>query len=144
MNCDNVLRPGKAKGRLIGGNLTTLQQLIGTPYEPCWDGAILFWEDVCEQPHVLDARLTHFRNAGVFDRLASMIVGNLEACDEHDYENMPPIEDIVLHLTKGHRFPILHHIDLGHTESKLTIPIGVEAEVNGDAGSLIIGESGVC
>ena len=139
----NILRLGTASGRLVGGNLSTLQQLIGTPYEPDWEGAILFWEDVCEQPHTLDAKLTHLRNAGVFDRLAGMIVGVLEECVESDYENVLPIREIVLELTEGARFPILHEVPLGHTKDKITLPIGANASIGASGTVLSIEESGV-
>jgi muramoyltetrapeptide carboxypeptidase len=136
------LHNGKATGRLIGGNLTTLQQLIGTPYEPDWENHILFWEDVCEQPHVLDAKLTHFRNAGVFQKIAGMIVGVLEECVENDYLDMPPIEQIVLELTEK-RFPIIAGIPLGHTDNKLTLPIGINVLIDGAEGTLTMEEKGV-
>jgi len=139
----NVLRPGNTQGRLVGGNLTTLQQLIGTPYEPCWDGAILFWEDVCEQPHALDAKLTHFRNAGVFHRIAGMIVGILESCDEHDYEQMPQLVDIILDLTGAESFPVIIDVPFGHTDDKITMPIGAMAAINTRAAVLTLLESGV-
>ncbi len=139
----NVLRPGKARGRLIGGNLTTLQQLLGTPYEPDWDAAVLFWEDVCEQPHALDAKLTHFRNAGVFDRIAGMVVGQLEECEERDYEDMPPLGEIILQLTKRANFPILAEVPLGHTSEKITLPVGALAEIDTGGACLSIVESGV-
>ena len=139
----SVLRPGRTTGRLIGGNLTTLQQLLGTPYEPTWDGHILFWEDVCEQPHSLDAKLTHFRNAGVFERISGMIVGQLESCDEQDYDGMPPLRHIVLELTRDAGFPIIDDVPLGHTMDKITLPIGALAEIDTDGAYLSIIESGV-
>ena len=143
LGAGNILRPGKAQGRLLGGNLTTLQQLLGTPYEPDWDGAIMFWEDVCEQPHALDAKLTHFRNAGVFGRIAGMIVGILESCEEQDYANMPPLTDIVLELTNDTSFPILVEVPFGHTDDKITMPIGGRAEIDTTGAVLSILESGV-
>ena len=139
----NVLRPGKAQGRLIGGNLTTLQQLLGTPYEPHWDGAILFCEEVCELHKILDAKLTHLRNAGVFQRIAGMIVGVLESCDEHDYTNMPTLPDIILELTTGRTFPIIIDVPLGHTDDKITLPIGAMVAIDTNSSVLSLLESGV-
>jgi len=136
------LHGGKATGQLIGGNLTTLQQLIGTPYEPNWEGRILFWEDVCEQPHALDAKLAHFRNAGIFDKIAGMIVGVLEACVENDYPEMPPIEEIILELTEK-RFPIITGVPLGHTDDKITMPIGINVSIDGKKGTFTMEEKGV-
>lgn len=140
---ENVLKPGKASGRLVGGNLTSIQYLLGTPYEPDWRGALLFWEDVFEEPHVLDAKLVHLRSAGVFDQINGMVIGQLVGCEEEEFANTPSIEETVLDLCKDYNFPILYDVLLGHTKDKLTIPIGVEAEIDTQGMVLSIVESGV-
>lgn len=139
----NILRKGKAQGRLIGGNLTSLQYLLGTPYEPNWQDCIFFWEDIFEEIHNLDAKLTHFKQAGVFDKIKGMVVGTLVECHEEEYPNCPPIEEIVLHLCHEYDFPILWDVNLGHTQNKLTLPLGVMAEINTTSPILQIIESGV-
>ena len=64
-----------AEGHLIGGNLTLLQCLIGTPYFPDLDGAILFLEEVGEELYRVDRMLAHLRLIGALDRLAGIVVG---------------------------------------------------------------------
>lgn len=138
-----VIRKGSARGRLIAGNLSTLVQLIGTPWEPKWDGVILCWEDVCEQPHSLDARLTHLRNAGILARLAGIIVGELVECNENDYPETPAVEDILLEHLAGTNYPVLWKLPFGHTPDKITIPLGVNAVVNTSGTLITLEESGV-
>jgi muramoyltetrapeptide carboxypeptidase len=75
-------RPGTAEGRLVAGCLPSLRSLLGTPYEPDWNGAVLVWEDAFKNVDVvLDQTLTHFRDRGVLDRIAGMVVGDLVGCD---------------------------------------------------------------
>lgn len=116
------VRPGAAKGTLVGGNLISVQCLIGTPYEPDWSGAIFFWEDVGKPTNRIDLMLTHFRDAGVFDKIAGMVVGELVNCD-------PPkggqaLDEMLAEVTHGYTFPILYNVKLGHTDDKITLPIG--------------------
>lgn len=139
----NILRPGHARGRLVGGNLSSLQVLLGTSYEPEWAGRILFWEDIFEEPHNLDTKLMHMRTVGVFDKIAGMIVGTLVECEEREFDGVPSVAEIVLHHAKGYEFPILHEVNIGHTRDKLTIPLGVMASIDSTDMPLAILEAGV-
>jgi muramoyltetrapeptide carboxypeptidase len=125
------LRPGHVLGRLVGGNLTSLQSLLGTPYEPDWTGAVLFWEDIAKPVDRLDMMLTHFRDAGVLDKISGMIVGQLVSCDPS--ENVT-YDAMLLDLLDGYTFPILTEVPLGHTPQKITVPIGgtVSIQPGGD------------
>lgn len=117
------LRGGELSGHVIAGSLTSLQGLLGTPYEPNWDNAVLFWEDVAKPVNRLDMVLTHFRDAGVFDRINGMVVGKLVSCEPSDgvtYEHM------LLDLLRDDEFPILAEVPFGHTADKLTLPIGAQ------------------
>jgi muramoyltetrapeptide carboxypeptidase len=138
-----TIREGRAEGEIIGANLTLLQSLIGTPYEPNWNDKILFWEDLFVEYHTIDLILTHLRLAGVFDKIKGMIIGKLVECEEKEYTMKETFEDMILRLTKGYNFPILYNVDLGHTDDKITIPIGVKTklEITSDAKKLIFTES---
>jgi len=132
---------GTARGRLIGGNLASLEGLLGTQWAPDWKGHILFWEDIAKPTNILDRCLTHFRDAGVFDGIAGMIVGELVACD-------PPAGgqtlEAVLHDVVGDLdFPILCNVDLGHTADKLTLPIGCEAILDSEKNTFSLIEPAV-
>jgi muramoyltetrapeptide carboxypeptidase len=121
------LRPGHAEGPLLGGNLISLQTLLGTPYEPNWEGAILFWEDIGKSTNRLDLMLTHFRDAGVFDRISGMVVGQLVGCDPPD--GGQTLEEMLEEVLGDYRFPVLQGVEFGHTDDKLTLPIGGHAEL---------------
>lgn len=122
------IREGTAVGHLVGGNLTSIQTLLGTSWEPNFKNAIFFWEDVGEPISRLDSILTHFRDAGVFDRISGMVVGTLVDCESS--ENEQTLTDMLLDVTNGYYFPILTGVDIGHTDNKITLPIGVRASLD--------------
>lgn len=130
-----TLRPGRAEGTLLGGNLNALLSLMGTPYEPKWDGKILFWEEVDETIEGLDNYLWRLRLAKVFKKIEGMVVGkitNLRSIDEEseklaNMDKPPTIEDVLLRATEGYNFPILYGADFGHDVPSLTIPVGAKA-----------------
>ena len=134
-------RPGRAIGRLIGGNLTSIQGLLGTPWVPDWRGAIFFWEDIAKPTNRLDMALTHFRDAGVFEQIAGMVVGTLVSCDPP--ERGQDLKQVLRDLTGEHDFPVLCGVSIGHTDDKATIPIGVEAEIDSQKGTIALLEGAV-
>lgn len=146
-----VLRPGKAEGTLIGGNLNVLLSLMGTPYEPKWDGKILFWEEVDETIEGIDNYMWRLRVSKVFKKIEGMIIGkitNFQTIDDDDndkwaaLEKPPVLEDIILQATEGFNFPILYGVDFGHDVPSLTLPIGARAKIDcsarGRVGSISI------
>ena len=124
-----VLKPGNAAGRLFGGHLSTIQTLLGTPFEPNWDGNILFWEEVGKPARSIDLSLTHFRLAGVFERIAGMIVGRPLGCDDPQTDAEMDLRRTILNLCEPYKFPILFNVDSGHADPKLTLPIGGMVEL---------------
>jgi muramoyltetrapeptide carboxypeptidase len=138
----HVVRPGRASGRLLGGCLSLLVGLAGTPYEPPLDGAILFWEDVNEQPFRIDRMLTHLRNAGWLKRLAGMVVGRLHGCHAGDPRLERTIGEILADRLEGTRFPVAFGLPAGHTPGKWTLPLGVKARLDTRAGRLRIDPAG--
>ena len=73
---------GSAEGLLLGGNLSVFTRLIGTPYMPDLDGAILLLEDVGERPYRLDRMWTHLQLAGIFRKVAGIVLGSFTGCEE--------------------------------------------------------------
>ncbi len=115
------LREGALSGKVIAGNLASLQGLVGTPYEPDWDNAVLCWEEIAKPVNRLDMMLTHLRDAGVFGCINGMMVGKLVSCEPSDgvtYDRM------LLDLLRDDEFPVLTEVPFGHTADKLTLPIG--------------------
>jgi len=136
------LRPGRAKGQLLGGCLQSLMHLRGTQYWPNWNGALLFWEpsDSDSSPGHIDSMLTDLDNSGVFAAISGMIVGRLCRYSE---EQRATLDEVILERTSHLDFPILVDVDFGHTDPKITLPIGVAARLDSAADSFEIVQSGV-
>lgn len=139
-----TVRPGRARGRLVGGNLTLLAQLMGTPFEVETRGRILFLEDVDEQPYNIDRMLTQLRLAGKFDGVAGVIWGECSDCVPRDYK--PSFEstfstgEVVDQILGKLDVPVLSGLTIGHTDDQLTLPLGVLASLDADSGELVIEE----
>ncbi len=140
-----AVRPGRARGPLTGGNLTLISTTLGTPYEIQTDGRILFLEDVGEEPYSIDRMLTHLRLAGKFRGIRGLIFGECAACRPREFQ--PGFEstfstgEVVENILGRLDVPVLTGLVIGHTDDQLTLPLGVEAELDADAGTLTILES---
>ncbi|MFE5859691.1 LD-carboxypeptidase [Streptomyces virginiae] len=123
-------RPGSAEGPLIAGCLSSLRCLIGTPWEPRWDGAILAVEDAFKPTDLLDQTFTHFRDAGVLDKIAGLIVGENAGCEPTaDITVGEMIEDLCL----DYGWPLAQGLPYGHTPRKFTLPIGATLRIDSSA-----------
>lgn len=134
-------RPGKGRGRLVGGNLASLEGLLGTKWAPSWRDHIFFWEDVAKTTNRLDMCLTHFRDAGVFDEIAGMVIGELVRCDPPD--GGQTVDQVLQEVIGDFDFPVLCNVDIGHTTDKITLPIGIEAELDSESKRFELMESAV-
>ena len=126
-----ILRWGIARGRLLGGNLTILSHLIGTPYEPSLADSILFIEDIGEQPYRIDRMLTQLKLAGRFEGICGLMLGDFTNCG-----NIELIWNRVLELI-DRSIPIWANFPVGHEKRNFILPVGVEAEMDSSSGSLI-------
>lgn len=138
-----VISPGEASGLLIGGNLTSMENLLGTPFEPDWTGAIFFWEDCFMEIHTVDMILTHFALSGVFNKISGMVVGRPLEIKENEFSGSPSLPKIIFDICGQYKIPILYNVDFGHNIEKATLPIGVKAEVDCNNKQIKILESGV-
>jgi muramoyltetrapeptide carboxypeptidase len=142
-----TVRPGRATGRLTGGNLTLISTTMGTPYEIDTRGKILFIEDVEEEPYRIDRMLTQLRLAGKFDQIAGLIFGECHDCKPNDYQPSMALPyslgEVVDNLLGGLKIPVLSGLTIGHTDDQLTLPVGVMATLDADKGTLDITEAGV-
>jgi muramoyltetrapeptide carboxypeptidase len=137
------LRPGRAQGRLLGGNLSALLSLAGTRYWPCFRGAILCLEEVNMGHGVLrwvDGSLAQCRQIGVFDEIAGLVVGKI---NELRPEEEAVFESLIQHYTRGCHFPIVMHVDFGHTDPRLVLPFGIQATLDADEERFSLDESPV-
>jgi muramoyltetrapeptide carboxypeptidase len=125
------VRPGRAVGRLIGGNLSLVQQTIGTPYEVDTRGAILFLEETRDPMSVLDERLVHLRAAGLLRGVRGIVFGQLSI----DRSEEDEFEDFLLDLVSDLDVPILTDFPAGHEVPNITVPLGTEVELVADEGT---------
>ncbi|HUP49279.1 MAG TPA: LD-carboxypeptidase [Thermoanaerobaculia bacterium] len=135
------LSPGKASGRLVGGNLTLIAALMGTPYEIDTTGAILFLEDVREEVYRIDRMLTQLALAGKLDRAAGVVFGRCTNCGSR--ESGFSLEDILRDRLGSLPIPVISGLSLGHIENKLTLPVGGMATLDAGAGTLSLDEAAV-
>lgn len=107
-------KPGTAAGNVVGGNLSILYSLLGTPYSPNYEHAILFIEDIGEQVYHLDRMLWAFRYAGVFDRISGLIVGGMTDMKDTATPTEWTVEELILEHTKYRSYPIAFDAPVGH------------------------------
>jgi muramoyltetrapeptide carboxypeptidase len=143
-----TLAPGAATGPLIGGTLSLLTATLGTPFEVGLDGAILFFEDVGEEPHRIDRMLTQLLLSGKLDRVAGIVIGECAGCESPPHTPAFPygnfhIEEIFEDLLVPLGVPILYGVCIGHGTYKATLPIGVQATLDAEHGVLRIDEAAV-
>jgi muramoyltetrapeptide carboxypeptidase len=120
-----AVRPGRATGRLVGGNFSLVQQTIGTSYQIDLNGAILFIEETRDPMSVVDERLVHLRAAGLLDKVAGIVFGQLSL----DRSEEDEFEDFLLDLISDLDVPVLMDFPAGHENPNLTIPFGTEVEL---------------
>ncbi len=141
------IRPGKARGALVGGNLTLISTTMGTPFEIDTRGRILLLEDVDEQPYSIDRMLTQLRLAGKFDGAAGIVFGECKDCRPRDYkpgfESTLSFGEVLDEILSKVQVPVLAGLTIGHTGDQLTLPLGVVATLDADKGELTIEEAGV-
>ena len=133
--------PGRCEGLLVGGNLSLIASACGTPYALDPTGKVLLLEDVNEYIYRLDSMLTQLRLAGMFDRCAGVVLGGFTDCTV-EYENYALVlEDIIRDIIVPAGKPVLANMSIGHTASKITVPLGVRCAVDAEAGTLVMTEA---
>ena len=138
-----TITPGKARGRLIGGNLTVLTALVGTGYLPDFNGSILFVEDVREEVYRVDRMLTQLKLAGVLDRIAGFVFGRCTDCEpSRKYGSLTLPEVLDDHITPL-GVPAWYGSMIGHIKHNFTVPLGIEAEIDADEGIIRLLEPAV-
>ncbi len=131
-------------GRLLGGNLSLIISIIGTPYQPNFNNNVLFFEEVGEEPYRVDRMLTHLKHAGVLRKIKALLIGSLMDCVLTD-KTKPSltIDEMLREITEDLKIPILSNLAYGHLPHKLTMPIGLNAKIDSRAATLEFVESPV-
>ncbi|CAN5345587.1 LD-carboxypeptidase [soil metagenome] len=139
-----TIHPGKASGRLIGGNLAVLAALVGTPWMPDFDGAILFLEDVGEAEYRIDRLFSQLALAGILQKVAGVIFGQCMRCTAGvpDYIGFT-IPQLLDQYLAPLGVPAFQGANIGHVANQLCLPVGVRVEMDADAGSIRVLEPAV-
>jgi muramoyltetrapeptide carboxypeptidase len=136
--------PGRAEGRLLGGNLSLLVSNLGTPFSPDYRGALLVLEDVGENFHRIDRMFTQLRNAGILNQLKGLVLGQFTNCEASDPAKPHlKLNEIIDEVLSWLNVPVVEGFQYGHVARKLTLPIGLRARLDAGRGTMTVLEPAV-
>jgi len=131
-----TITPGRARGRLLGGNLTVLTAITASGYLPDWSGAILFLEDVEEQIYRVDRMLTELSLAGVLRQIRGFVFGHCTDCLPGERYGSLTLEEVLNEHVRPLGIPAWQGAMIGHVPKQFTLPEGLEVEIDADRGSI--------
>ncbi len=136
-----ALVPGEARGRLLGGCLSTMLSLLGSPYAPDFSGSILVLEDIGEEPYRIDRYFAHLRAAGILKSVNGLILGTFLDCEPSDPSKPSlSVAEVLNDYTAHLGIPVLTGFAYGHGEIKFTLPIGAEVTLDAGPGEVTLTE----
>ncbi|MGA9119338.1 MAG: LD-carboxypeptidase [Bacteroidota bacterium] len=139
-----TLHGGHGSGRLLGGNLSLLSAMAGTPYLPDFHGSILFLEEIGEEPYRVDRMLNQLAQAGILTGLQAVLAGQFTECTPKDPSRPSlSIEEVLQSVSSTLGVPFLSGCRFGHIPTFLTLPVGIRAEVDADQAQIRFSESPV-
>ena len=133
LDANRAIRPGSARGILMGGNLTLLTHLIGTAYEPVWDQAILFLEDCGEDPYRVDRLFAHLRLSGCLEKVSAILLGKITGSNKKDLP-LSLLKEILNDLN----IPIWAGLPIGHGSRNTPLPVGAPAFLDAEKALLSV------
>lgn len=143
----STIVPGKAQGRLVGGNLSIVTDMMGTPYEVPLEGNILFLEEVAEEPYRVDRMLTQLRLSGKLEKCAGVAFGRFTKCEAPrrggEFQVSLSLEQVIRGALEPLKIPAVYGLSIGHISAKLTVPVGGLATLDADAKTITIDEAAV-
>ncbi|NTU67873.1 MAG: LD-carboxypeptidase [Chlorobiaceae bacterium] len=134
------LKPGTAIGRLIGGNLSVLSSLIGTPFLPSFRGTLLFAEDINEPAYRIDRMLSHLFNAGLVQKCRGLVFGQFcknPSDEDRDYRFDKMFAYYANRMAEG--TPVMTGLSYGHIPELMTMPVGAKCRIELSEGALSFG-----
>ena len=133
-----TIHAGTARGRLLGGNLTVLTAILGSPYLPAWDGAILFLEDVGEDFYRVDRMFTQLKLAGVLEKIRGFIFGTCAECAPGEGFGSLTLDEIFIDHIKPLNVPAWSGAMIGHQMQQWTLPVGADVEIDAAKGTVVL------
>jgi muramoyltetrapeptide carboxypeptidase len=121
---------------LVVTNLTVATHLIGTPWLPSLKGAILVLEDVGETPYRVDRMLTQWRSSGLLQQLAGVACGRFSWAEDDILPGDFTMEEILEERLGDLGIPLVLNLPLGHGQPNQALPLGAQAQLNGNHGLL--------
>ncbi|UJH89706.1 LD-carboxypeptidase [Antarcticibacterium sp. 1MA-6-2] len=132
-----TITPGVARGKLLGGNLSVLTGIMGSPYFPSnWENKILYLEDVGEQIYAVDRMMSQLQLGGVFVKISGFVFGKCSDCKPGSGYGSLTLEEVIDHYIKPLNIPAYTGAMIGHIDDNSTIPNGIEAEINSTKGTI--------
>ncbi|MDW3196938.1 MAG: LD-carboxypeptidase [Cytophagales bacterium] len=135
-----VIVPGEAEGQLVGGNLSLLASLVGTPYQMTYEGHILFIEEIGESTYRVDRMLTQLVQSGALKGVKGIALGYFTNCDakpgDRGYEQSISLMEVFKDQFEDLGVPVLAGLPFGHEEHNATLPVGVRAKLDTSKGSI--------
>lgn len=122
-------RPGKARGKLIGGNLSVFVALRGSRFDLPYEGNILFIEDVGERPYHIDRMMQNLRLGGALEKLSGLVVGQFSDCDE-DPQMKSTVNEIIANAVSEYDYPVCFGFPAGHVDYNLPLIFGSELSLS--------------
>jgi len=138
-----TINGGQARGKLLGGNLSVLTAMVGSDYMPDFKNNILFLEEVGEDIYRVDRMLTQLKLAGILDDISGFVFGKCSSCDSGESYGSLTLEEVLDDHIRSLGIPAWFGSMIGHIEDKFTIPLGIEAEIDADKGSIKLLEASV-
>ncbi len=131
-----VITPGKASGKLVGGNLSLLSVMNGTDYDIDYTDCLVCIEDVGEAPYRIDRMLTQLLSTPSFKRAAGVLFGVCSGCDKKEGSDSFSLKEVVMNRIGSMGIPAVYGMSFGHITESFTFPIGIEALLDADSFSL--------
>jgi muramoyltetrapeptide carboxypeptidase len=143
-NRTRTITAGKARGKMMGGNLTVLTAILGSSYVPDYSGSILFLEDVQENLYRIDRMLTSLKLAGILDKAKGVVFGMCSQCTPgNDNYSALTMEEILADHIKTLGVPAWQGAMIGHDTPQWTVPFGLEVEIDAAAATVTMTEAAV-
>jgi muramoyltetrapeptide carboxypeptidase len=130
-----TLQPGSVQGKILGGNLTVLVSLSGTPYYPDFEDAILFIEDIGEDPYKIDRMMSTLALNGTLSKIKGFIFGQCSDCNPGGGYGSLTLDDILDDYILPLRIPAYKGAMIGHVPKQFIVPVGAKVEMDASQGT---------
>jgi muramoyltetrapeptide carboxypeptidase len=132
-----TIQAGQAEGIFLGGNLTVLVSLIGTPYLPNFENSILFLEEVNEEIYRIDRLFCQLKLAGILSKIKGIVLGKFTNCGHGNRFSSLTLEEVFAHYLSPLQIPAFSGTMIGHINNKFTVPVGQNVKIDAEKGNLI-------